>query len=297
MYMLLYRLTDAITCLLTCIVDKTVRIKSYSHREADHFWHILTSFKSATSRLLFSCCGETQRRHINASNYGQVMLVTSQNILTYYVFFFSLTLPHILITQAYSYLAFIQRLHTINTKQQILKSKLKVRAFTLRWPLVQKKQWSDFLNVWSVVTCEWPLASGRPSIPPFIWQSLSLSPPPPPPLLLLTPHTLASINQPWRGFIQSLPNGIIWYVAPVEAGWEATVYAVFRPITLTSQPTHKESFERPVFGGIRWAFCPITAEWIQSPQTDMFTKLFVGGATEIRCATLNNRGLITGWRK
>lgn len=56
------------------------------------------------------------------------------------------------------------------------------------------------------------------------------------------------------GLIQSLSNGIFWYVAPVVAGWEATVYTVFRPITLTSQPTHKESFEQPVFGGIRWAF-------------------------------------------
>lgn len=81
------------------------------------------------------------------------------------------------------------------------------------------------------------------------------------------------------------------------AGWEATVYTVFRPITLTSQPTHKESFERPVFGGIRWAFCPIIAEWIQSLQTDMFTKLCVGGVREITCATLNNRGLIMAWGK
>lgn len=152
---------------------------------------------------------------------------------------------------------------------------------------------SNFLIVWSVVTCKWPLAS----IPPLIWQRLNLSPPPPPPLLLLTPHTLVSINQLWREFIQSLLNVIIWYVAPVVAGWEATVYAVFRPITLTSQPTHKESFERPVFGGIRWAFCPITAEWIQLQQTDVFTKLCVGGAGEIRCATLNSRGLIIGWRK
>lgn len=76
------------------------------------------------------------------------------------------------------------------------------------------------------------------------------------------------------------------------AGWEATVYSVFRPITLTSEPTHKESFEQPVFGGIRWAFCPIVAEWIQSLQTDMFTKHCVGGVREITCATLSNRGLI-----
>lgn len=150
------------------------------------------------------------------------------------------------------------------------------------------------LIVWSVVTCEWPPAS----IPPLIWsQRLNLSPRPPPPLLPLTRHTLVSINQPWREFIQSPLNVIIWYVAPVVAGWEATVYAVFRPITLTSQPTHKESFERPVFGGIRWAFCPITAEWIQLRQTDVFTKVFVGGAREIRCAALNSTGLILGCRK
>lgn len=156
---------------------------------------------------------------------------------------------------------------------------------------------SNFLIVWSVVTCKWPVASGHPSILHFIWQHLNLFPPPPPPLLLLTLHTLVSINQPWREFIQSLLNVIIWYVAPVVAGWAATVYAVFRPITLTSQPTYKESFERPVFGGIRLAFCPITAKWIQLLQTDMFTKLCVGGAREIRCAALNNIGLIIGWKK
>lgn len=156
----------------------------------------------------------------------------------------------------------------------------------------------DFLNVWRDVTCNWPLDSGRPSIPPFIWQGSTFSPPPPSP-----PPPLSSSWHPnhWfqlishgGGFIQPLPNGILWYVAPMVAGWEATVYTVFRPITLTSQPTHKEGFERPVFGGIRWAFCLIIAEWIQSLQTDMFTKLCVGGMREITCATLNNWGLITG---
>lgn len=162
---------------------------------------------------------------------------------------------------------------------------------------------SDFLSIWSDVTCKWPLASGQPSIPPFIWQGSTFSPPPP------LPSSWHPIPSSWHpihwfqlisrggGFIQPLPNGILWYVAPMVAGWEATVFTVFRPITLTSQPTHKESFERPVFGGIRWAFCPIIAEWIQSLQTDMFTKLCVGGVREITCATLNDWSLIIGWGK
>ena len=156
---------------------------------------------------------------------------------------------------------------------------------------------SDFLDVWSDVTCTWPLAPGRPSLPPFIWQGSTLSPPPPPLSSSWHPIHWFQLISRGGGFIQSLPNGILWYVAPMVAGWEATVYTVFRPITLTSQPTHKESFERPVFGGIRWAFCPIIAEWIQSLQTDMFTKLCVGGVREITCATLNNRGLIIAWGK
>lgn len=147
------------------------------------------------------------------------------------------------------------------------------------------------LNIWSDVTCKWPQASGRPSIPPFIWQHSTYSHPPPPLSCSWHPMHWFQLISRGGGFIQSLPNGILWYVAPVVAGWEATVHTVFRPITLTSQPTHKESFERPVFGGIRWAFCPIMAEWIQSAQTDVFTKLCIGGAREITCATLNNWGL------
>lgn len=143
----------------------------------------------------------------------------------------------------------------------------------------------------------WPLASGRPSIPPFIWQGSTFSPSPPPLSSSWHPILWFQLISRGGGFIQSMPNGILWYVAPVVAGWEATVYTVFRPITLTSQPTHKGSFELPVFGGIRWAFCSIIAEWIQSQQTDMFTKLCIGGAREITCASLNNWGLIIGWGK
>lgn len=47
------------------------------------------------------------------------------------------------------------------------------------------------------------------------------------------------------------------------------------------------------FGGVRWAFCPIIAEWIQLVEMDMLTKLCFTGLKEMTCATWKNEGLIT----
>lgn len=98
-------------------------------------------------------------------------------------------------------------------------------------------------------------------------------------LLLLTPQPLVSINQPWRGILfSSCPMGSfgMWpQWKQVEKPWSTLSLGL---LLSPHSPLIKRALSSLFSGGIRWAFCLIIAEWIQSPQTDMFTKLWIGGA-------------------
>lgn len=118
-------------------------------------------------------------------------------------------------------------------------------SFALRPPV------SLFSVYWVIQPVSDPLAPGRPSIPLFISIFLSSSSSHWHPIHCFQLIGIGAV------FIHPLPNGIYWYLAPMVAGWEATVSPVFRPITLTSLPTHKESFEQPDFwGGSGGLFVP-----------------------------------------